>query len=744
MSIQTRKFDASAVFFTALATLFGAILFLRFGYAIGTVGLWGVYILIPIASIVTIPTALAISEISTNKRVEGGGEYFIISRSFGLNIGGTLGIMLYFSQTISVAFYIVAFTETFSFFFDYIAANYGIALPRQVISLPVMLLLSALVIFKGANSGMKTLYLVVSVLIVSLIFFFLGSPVDGSTTAANFTSNAKLLNQDQMFLVFAIIFPAFIGMTAGVGLSGDLKDPGKAIPRGTISATILSFIIYFFIAYKLAISAPNERLLGDQLVMVDIAVFGSIIILLGLAASTFSSALGSVMVGPRTLQAMALDKSIPIPSANRWLGKSREKDDEPVNASIVTCAIAFIFVAIGSVDIIAQIITLFFLVTYGTLCLISFLNHFGSSPSYRPTFKSKWYISLIGFLAAGWVMIQISVTYTFIAIAVIILLYVFMVNYHKKKGNDRNDFSTLFANALFQLNRNLQIFIQKKRNKKNAKEDWRPSAICISMNTFERKNALKVIEWVSYNYGFGTYLHLIEGYYSTETCERADLELNKLISELGTSNHVYIDTIISPSTTSAIAQSIQIPGVSGMENNMVIFEYEKGNDKELYNIVDNYRMVAAGGFDVCIMASDKKPINYEHDIHIWVRSFDTENTNLMILLGFIISGHPDWKKANIRLFNICKKGEEESVTRKMEELIKTGRLAISFNNVEVIASDGSKPVKDIISEHSQEVGLTLMGFTDNNLRSNYQEFFRGYENMGNILFVCSNGMKDIV
>ncbi len=112
---DVKKFGTSAVYFTALLTIVGAIVLLRFGYAVGSVGLWGTFILIAIGHLVTIPTALAISELATNKRVEGGGEYFIISRSFGLNIGATLGMLLYLSQTISVAFYIVAFTEASGF-----------------------------------------------------------------------------------------------------------------------------------------------------------------------------------------------------------------------------------------------------------------------------------------------------------------------------------------------------------------------------------------------------------------------------------------------------------------------------------------------------------------------------------------------------------------------------------------------------------------------------------------------------
>ena len=738
MSEQVKKFGTSAVYFTAIATLFGAILFLRFGFAVGTVGLWGVFALIILGNMVTIPTAMAISELATNKRVEGGGEYFIISRSFGLNIGGTLGIMLYLSQTISVAFYIIAFTEAFGFFFDYMSNSFGIELPRQVISVPVMLLLSALVIVKGANMGMKALYLVVGLLILSLILFFLGKPVEGNV-ATYFESNSKWVNSSQLFVVFSIIFPAFTGMTAGVGLSGDLKKPGKSIPLGTTAGTLTSFVIYFFIAYKLATSASSSQLLGNQLIMADIALFGSIIVPLGLAASTFSSALGSVMVGPRTLQAIALDNSIPIKSVNKWLSKTRNKDNEPVNSSIITCLIALVFVSIGGVDVVAQIITMFFLVTYGSLCLISFLNHFGSSPSYRPSFKSKWYISFLGFLTAVWVMFQISLIYTLVAFTTITLIYLYMDNFHK----ERKGFAALFANSLFKVNRDLQIYLQKKKTRDTLKNDWRPSAICISKNTFKRSNALNLIDWISYKYGFGTYLHLIDGYFSRKTSAQAEEELKSLVTNLDSSNHVYIDTIISPSTTSAIAQSIQIPGIAGMENNMVIFEFDKYDPQDLNGIIDNFRMVNAGGFDVCILASSHKPIVFKNGVHIWVRSFDTENTNLMILLGFIILGHPNWKKANIKLFNICSEEDAENVRKQMIELVGTGRLPITPKNVEVIIRDQNRSIKEIICTHSHDAGLTMIGFNENSFNNGNTDLFDGYDEMGNILFVHSNGVKEI-
>ncbi len=173
MSETIKRFGTKPVFFTAISTILGAILFLRFGYAVGTVGFIGVIYVVILGHMVTIPTSLAISELATNKRVEGGGEYYIISRSFGLNIGATIGIVLYLSQAISVAFYVIAFTETFQFFFEYLKQTYKITLPRQAISIPIMLVLSALILRKGANLGVKALYFVVAILALSLLFFFL-------------------------------------------------------------------------------------------------------------------------------------------------------------------------------------------------------------------------------------------------------------------------------------------------------------------------------------------------------------------------------------------------------------------------------------------------------------------------------------------------------------------------------------------------------------------------------------------
>lgn len=730
-------FGTGPVFFTAISTILGAILFLRFGFAVGTLGFGGAILIVLLGHMVTIPTAMAISEIATNKKVEGGGAYYIISRSFGLNIGATIGIALYFSQAISVAFYVIAFTEGFEPIFNWVNTEYGIMFPRQAVSLPAMALLGLLILTKGAGMGMKALYVVVVLLFGSIILFFIGGEIAPPAEQVQGFSQ-PFNNMDDFFLVFAIIFPAFTGMAAGLGLSGDLKNSARSIPLGTILATVVGMIIYFLVIWKLTISASNEELMSDQLIMSKIALYGWIAIPVGLAASTVSSAIGSIMVAPRTLQALGVDRAFPIRVVNRYFAKGQKGTNEPFNASLISVVIAFVFVALGNLDSVAQIISMFFMVTYGAVCLISFLNHFGSDPSYRPVFKSKWYISLVGFLISIWLMFQISGFYATISIVLMIMIYLMISQYHKS----RRGLQSIFKGAIFQLNRKLQVYLQKSERLKQD-ESWRPSAVCVSKDSFKREEVFDLLNWISFKYGFGTYMHLIEGYYSKTAQEDARIQLKKLIAKSEKKNsNVYIDTLISPSYTSAIAQIVQLPGISGMENNMIIFEYDKASPENLDQIIDNYKLVRAGNYDVCILGSSHKSKNF-NSIHVWIRSFDFENSNLMILLSFIIWAHPDWKKARIKIFDICDEPDLEKHKQELVEMMKTGRIPITEKNIEIIRKDEDVSSKTIINEKSEEASLTIIGFRPEHIKHHGTDLFQGYDNIGDVLFVNAHEHKEI-
>jgi solute carrier family 12 sodium/potassium/chloride transporter 2 len=733
----TAKFGTLPVFMTAISTILGAILFLRFGYAVGHQGFLGVIGIIFLGHMVTIPTAMAVAEIATNQKVQGGGAYYIISRSFGLNIGSAIGIALYLSQAISVAFYIIAFSEAFDPLIRFL--HYKINTPlidKRWIGLFSMGLLSVVILTRGANMGMKALYFVVGLLFTSLLFFFLGKSMSPEQP---FVLNAQVRNPDGFFYVFTIIFPAFTGLVAGLGLSGDLRDPSKSIPRGTLWATLGGFIVYILVTWKLAISASPEELASDQLIMQKIALWGPIIPI-GLAAASLSSALGSIMVAPRTLQAMGADGVFPGVGINSWFSKGKEKDNEPTNAGLVSIMIGFVFVAFGDIDFVAKIISMFFMVTYGVICLISLLEHFAADPSYRPTFKSRWYLSLLGAVTSFWLMFKMNAPYALLSLIIMGGIYAMVSGYKEKEKGLVN----LFRGVVFQLSRQLQILAQRA-DKEDLNEHWRPFTICVSQDTFMRRSAFDLLRWISLKYGFGTYIHYIKGFLTEKTNRESREVLNKLIHlAAGSKNRVYLDTIISPSYTSAIAQVIQLSGISGKGNNMILFEFSQSNPELLGEALNTADILYATGFDLCVLSTSYKGFGYKKQIHIWITSGDYDNANLMILLGYIILGHPEWKEGIIKIFALYLPEEADQKKNELSELIREGRLPISLGNISLVSADANKNTREVICERSVDADLTIIGFRNEQLKTVGYRLYTGYENLGNVLFVSANKKKEIM
>ncbi len=746
-------------------------MFLRFGFSVGQVGFLGTLLIILIGHAVTIPTAMAIAEIATNQKVEGGGEYFIISRSFGLVIGSTIGIALYLSQAISVAFYVMAFSEAFTPLFDFLITRFDLPKgvvwllqQKQTVGIPALLGLTYIMLTKGADLGVKALYIVVATLGISLVAFFLGQteyskthqfdPV--ATIAEHSPSPPPALLPDTaqvgprlepagspagqnpsplvplgFFTVFAIIFPAFTGMTAGVGLSGDLKNPGKSIPLGTLSATVVGMVIYVFLAWKLASSAPPEVLADtSRLVMAEIAWNGWLLIPLGLAAATLSSALGSIMVAPRTLQAIARDRIFPTPRVNDWLAAGKGVNKEPYNASVVTIILAAVFILAGALDSVAQIISMFFMVTYGTLCLISFLNHFAADPSYRPRFKSRWYLSLFGAVASFGLMFFMNALYAAIALVLMAGLYLFIAENNK----DKKSLALIFQGVIFQFSRNLQVFLQKA--KKEQAQSWRPSAVALSPHTFRRLGAFDLLRWIAHKYGFGTYIHQINGYLSRQTNEAAHQAKQRLIkmAEASRSN-IYVDAVVSPSFTSSLAQVIQLPGIAGTENNLILFEFSKNHPEELDPIVENFSLIRAVDFDTIILGSSERGFGLKREIHIWITSADYKNAPLMILLAYIILGHADWKEAEIKIFAVFAEENLEREKGRLFQLIEEGQLPISRNNIQLITREMDRDPRLVIAEKSSDADLTILGFHEETAKKLGRSLFEGYDDIGNVLFV---------
>ena len=728
-------FGTAPVFLASVSTILGAILFLRFGYAVAHVGLGLTLVIIALGHFVTIPTVLAVSEIATNRRVAGGGAYFIVSRSFGMSIGGAIGIALYLSQAISVAFYMVAFAEAFEPLKALAVEKVQwIQKPPDArwISLPCTGLLIVLMLTKGANLGVRALWGVCCLLAAAIAAFLLGKPPEG-TELNGLNVTARIDDNDGFGTVFATCFPAFTGMIAGLGLSGDLRNPQRSIPLGTIGATFAGMVIYTLVAVKLALSATPDALAADQFIMAQIAIWPPVIYI-GLGAAALSSALGSIMVAPRTLQALARDNVLPIPKLNRLMEKGLGKAQEPFLATCVSGVIAIVFVVLGGVDTIARILTMFFMVTYGALCAVSFLEYFSGNPSYRPTFHTRWYLSLIGAVMCGLMMIEMNILYTFLALLLMVLTYIGL----RRSRHGQRDLTAIFQGTMFQLTRRLQIFLQKSRTT-STKDGWRPSIVAVTRFGERRLGHFDLLRWICHRHGFGQFIQFSEGDFSFASEIAARLSVDELIQRTEISRAgIFVDSLICPSFQLAIAQTLQMPGVSGLPNNCILLEFHQDNPEEIKEVEQGARLAANAMFNVLILRSTKYRFGYRSSIHVWVTEETLANAPMMLMFAYIIVGHPEWKGAEIELFGCFDSTEAGREVDKLSALMTEGRLPISTHNVTSVSCSVDE-LEEEVFQHSSQADLVIAGLkADSTEPRAVADALRHYERANEVLLVYSS------
>jgi len=722
------------VFLAAISTILGAVMFLRFGYAVAHAGLVGALGIVLLGHLVTVPTALAISEIATNRRVGGGGEYFVISRSFGLRIGGAIGLSLYVSQAISVAFYALAFAEAFTPLAPRIEALLGMAFDPRMVSIPLVLLLLGLMLSKGADLGVAALYVVVSVLLVSMALFFAGSPLPGAAEA--FRLDERVANPDPFVTVFAIVFPAFTGMTAGVGLSGDLEKPGRSIPLGTIGATLVGMVAYVAIVWKLAVSAPAQVLAEDQLAMGRIAVWGPIIPI-GLACATLSSALGSILVAPRTLQALGRDGVLPAPALNGVLARGAGKANEPRNATLLTCALAIATCALGNVDAVARLVSMFFMVTYGALCTISALEHFAASPGYRPSFRSRWYLSLLGALLCLFMMFQMDPLFAVLSLAAMCGLYA--ATKRTPAGETGQDLGTIFRGVMGQAIRRMNIRLQRRRSAR-LDPDWRPSVVALDPRPSTGDRAgLQMLSWLCDRHGFGTYLRLVPGELDEETLERSDRIKADLVEICKRSYPgVYAGTVISPSLRQALVQTLQMPGASGMENNTFLLEFEADDSAEhVERIVQSALLASRADKNLLFLRHGERRFGDRSEVHLWLTWHDTQNASLMVLLTYILLDHEDWEDAEITVLAAYPAEHVADERERFVSLVEAGRIPVPRRNIRFFVVAEGEEFRELVGRLSSGADLVVMGITLARLQEKGTDLLTRHPGLGEVLFVMA-------
>ena len=411
----------SGVFAPTLLTILGVIMFLREGWVVGNAGLLGAWLIILVAFGITGFTGLSLSSITTNIRIGAGGAFSVISQSLGLEVGGSIGVPLYLSQALAVSMYIFGFRAGWLWIFpDH---------PALIVDLVTFGVLFGIA-FISAGLAFKIQYLIMAVVAISLISVA-GSVFQGSMQhSVQWWGNFKGSPENGFagigfWAVFAVFFPASTGIMAGANMSGDLKNPRRSIPIGTMSAIGLSLLIYLALAYWLARSASPEELMGNYTIMVEKAAWGPAV-LAGLLGATFSSALSSLVGAPRILQALGSHDILP---AGKWFATKTAKG-EPRNAMLLTGAIVLGALMLRNLNAVAPLITMFFLITYAMINIVVLIEQSLGLTSFRPLFRIPRLVSLLGAIGCIFAMFIVNPVFCVIALLTVLVVHALLIRKH--------------------------------------------------------------------------------------------------------------------------------------------------------------------------------------------------------------------------------------------------------------------------------------------------------------------------
>lgn len=411
---QQKLFGTFAGVFTpTLLTILGVIMFLREGWLVGNAGLLGAWLIILLAFAITAFTGLSLSSVTTNIRIGAGGAFNVISQSLGLEVGGSIGIPLFLSQALAVSMYVFGFRAGWQWIFP--------EHPALLVDLATFAVLFVIA-FISAGLAFQIQYLIMAIIGLSLLSVvvaaFQGSMQYPVQWWGEFPGGAAPDSAGIGFMaVFAVFFPAATGIMAGANMSGELKNPRRSIPVGTLSAIGVSLFVYLALAYWLARSAPPEELIGNYTVMIDKAAWGPAV-LAGLLGATFSSALSSLVGAPRILQALGQHGIVP---ASKWLAR-KTGSGEPRNALLLTGIIVLGALMLRNLNAVAPLITLFFLITYAMINIVVFLEQSMNLVSFRPLFRIPRLVSLLG--AAGCLLVMLALNPAFSVVAIILVVII--------------------------------------------------------------------------------------------------------------------------------------------------------------------------------------------------------------------------------------------------------------------------------------------------------------------------------
>jgi len=405
---QKRFTTFEGVFTPSLLSILGVIMYLRLGWVVGQVGLTKSLVIIGCANLITLATALSMSSIVTNIRIGTGGAHSVIAKSLGVEVGGAIGIPLYISQAISVAFYITGFSECWISVFPY----------HNFLLVSLLAWFSILVVsYYSARLAFRVQYVIMALIGLSLLSIFLSTQTIHTPISA-----IQNIPRESFWTVFAIFFPAVTGVLAGASMSGELIEPQKSIPKGTLAAVIVSLVIYIALAVWFVFHASAPALIANPTILIDLGRWKWMVIA-GIMGATISSAMSMAVGAPRILVALGRHSIIPMASSFARLNRK----GEPTTAILLTALITLLTILLGTLNTVAGLLTLFFLITYGMINLSVFIEQSIGIASFRPSFRVPRIIPFLGGLGCLGVMLLINLPFTIMAMVVICIIYVFLI-----------------------------------------------------------------------------------------------------------------------------------------------------------------------------------------------------------------------------------------------------------------------------------------------------------------------------
>jgi len=706
------------VFTPSILTILGVIMYLRFGWVVGNVGLLATLLIVVMCTSVTFVTALSMASIATDRRVGTGGAYFMISRSLGLETGGAVGIPLYFALALSMALYVIGFAEIVGSIFP--------NLDQRWIGVVTAILVAGLAI-RSADLAIRSQYIVLAVIALSLLSFFLGGPVEESQLDLTGAAAPPELTVG-FWVVFAVFFPAVTGIEAGVNMSGDLKSPARAIPRGTFAALAVGFLVYMTMPFFFSMWADSATLIEDPLIMQRMAMWGPLIIL-GAMGATLSSAMGSVLGAPRVLQALARDGVLPRPL--RFLGRGSGEDGAPRIGTIVTLGVALVAIFFGDLNMVAPILTMFFLTSYMTVNFAAGVEGFLQSPSFRPAFRVHWAIPMAGSLACLLIMFLINAVATIVAAVVVLGVFIWL----QRRG---------LASTWGDVRNGMWLALVRmgllRVGERGDARNWRPHPLVLSGVTTRRWPLIEFANAITHNRGLVTVASILpEDAAESGRQAEVETEIQEYLESRGV--EAFVRLVTAPDPFTGAKRLVEIYGFGRLVPNTIVLGTSEHVDRRdrFCEMIETFHRKKRNV--IIIRDPGHGGFGARKAIDVWWGGLQT-NGGLMLVLAYLLRTNVDWEEAEVRLkLAVPTREAARDARANLEETLEGIRIGEIRLEV-IVAGDRSFP--EVLKVSSADADLVFLGMASptesaEDFRTYYDRLQTMSEGLPPTAFVLADG-----